>query len=104
MPIVAHHPSLRQRCGGKNGVFPSSPLTGTAGGDTIKRNQWVRPGSGLIEYEGSRGSTPVAFANFVPDEGPRAMRFDGNAEDFAGRPAVLSVNMFDADLFSVLIR
>ena len=32
------------------------------------------------------------------------MRFDGNAEDFAGRPAVLSVNMFDADLFSVMFR
>ena len=38
------------------------------------------------------------------DSTDRRVRFDGNVGDFAGRPVVLSVNMFDADLYSVMFR
>ena len=38
------------------------------------------------------------------DSTDRRVRFDGNVGDFAGRPVVLTVNMFDADLYAIMFR
>ena len=38
------------------------------------------------------------------DSTDRRVRFGGDVGAFAGRPVVLSVNMFDADLYSIMFR
>ncbi|MBQ5356468.1 MAG: hypothetical protein IIU08_11420 [Clostridia bacterium] len=38
------------------------------------------------------------------DSADRRVRFDGDVGNFAGRPVVLTVNMFDADLYSIMFR
>ncbi|MBO7404832.1 MAG: hypothetical protein J6V24_07700, partial [Clostridia bacterium] len=38
------------------------------------------------------------------DSTDRRVRFDGDVAQFAGRPVILSVNMFDADLYAIQFR
>ena len=38
------------------------------------------------------------------DSTDRRVRFDGEVGSFAGKPVVLSVNMFDADLYAIMFR
>ena len=38
------------------------------------------------------------------DSADRRVRFEGDVGNCAGRPVVLTVNMFDADLYSIMFR
>ncbi len=54
----------------------------------------------LTDTEGNSISSCETFG----DSTDRRVRFAGEVARFSGRPVVLSVNMFDADLYSVMFR
>ncbi len=54
----------------------------------------------LTDTDGRRLTSCETFG----DSTDRRVRFDGDVGAFAGRPVVLTVNMFDADLYSIMFR
>ncbi len=54
----------------------------------------------LADLDGRSISSCETFG----DSTDRRVRFNGDPAEFAGRPVILSVNMFDADLYSIMFR
>ena len=54
----------------------------------------------LKDTDGNSISSDETFGDSVD----RRVRFSGDVGAFAGRPVILSVNMFDADLYSIMFR
>lgn len=54
----------------------------------------------LTDTDGNKIETCETFGDSID----RRIRFDGDVSAFAGKPVVLSVNMCDADLYSIIFR
>ena len=54
----------------------------------------------LTDLDGNSITSSETFG----DSTDRRVRFDGEVGSFAGKPVVLSVNMFDADLYAIMFR